>query len=327
MKKSLSLAIRFAVSFGILYYLLRFIPTEKVFETIASVNIGLVVLVILLTQLMTYVSAMKSKTLTDEHNLSLTVGKIFEINYVTQFYGLFLPEVISSGLIRWHKLSTADRKPAEALAAMIFCRYVEVIMFISVGLLFWTFDRRADSNDYLGILFGVSLLGGVVIYYLAFNRKIAQHILGTLTRIQFIPKSLIEKLRKVLLATSHYHGLKRPTLLRVILLNAFKDLIGIICFYLLARSVNIHVDFATIAWVRSIVLLLALLPISVSGFGIQEGSLIFFLGQFGFPTPSVLVFSFLLHLRKFIGGAIGGLIQAGELVISRPNKPEVKKAN
>lgn len=325
MKKIFFWMMRFAVSFGILYYLLKLIPMEKVLETIRSVNIFLVLIVILLTQLLNYISAMKSKILMDEHNMSLSVGKIFIINYVTQFYGLFLPEVVSSGLIRWQKLAKQDRKPAEALASMIFCRFTEIMILLLLGFLFWLFDKSNTSSGYLGLILAVSIIFGIVTYYFIFNRKISIGILNMISKIKFIPKIYFEKFHKLLYATSHYQGLKRATLFKVIGLNVIKDMIGITCFYLLARSVNINVDFISIGWIRSYVNVLSLLPISVSGLGIQEGSLIFLLGSFGHPMQYALVFSFLLYVRKIIGGAIGGLIQAVELLTSPHKKPETNR--
>jgi uncharacterized protein (TIRG00374 family) len=323
-KKILFWILRFVVSFGILCYLLMLIPMEKVLESIRSVKIVLAVIAILFTQLMTYVSAMKSKILTDEHEMSLSVGKIFKINYVTQFYGLFLPEVVSSGLIRWQKLAKPDRKPAEALASMIFSRFTEILVLLCLGLLFWTLDRSSNtSNNYLGLILAICVLSCVVIYYVAFNRNVSIRALGIVSRFNFIPGKYIEKLHKLLYATSHYRTLKKATLFKVIGLNVAKDMIGISCFYMLARSVNINVDILSIAWVRTYVQVLALLPISVSGLGIQEGSLIFLLGSFGYPMQSAVAFSFLLHVRKIIGGGIGGLIQALDLVTTAHKKPEM----
>lgn len=327
MKKSISLTLRFVVSFGILFYLLRFIPTDQVIETIGSVNISLVVVAILLTQVMTYISAIKSKILTDEHNMSLTVGKIFEINYVTQFYGLFLPEVISSGLIRWHKFSTPDRKPAEALASMMFCRFIEITMLLVLGLMFWILDKSSGLNDSLGIILAMLLFVCIVMYYFAFNHKISLLIVNKLNKISFLPKQFIEKIQKLLMATSKYQSLKMASLSKVIGLNVIKDMISILSFYLLARSVNINVEFVSIAWIRSYIQIFSLLPISISGIGIQEGSLIFFLGSFGISTSSAVALSLLFYVRTLFGGAIGGLLQAADLVISNRKKPEVSKVN
>jgi hypothetical protein len=325
MKKVFFWIMRFTVSFGILYYLLKLIPMEKVLETIRSANILLVVIAILLTQLLTYISAMKSKILTDEHNMSLTVGKIFKINYVTQFYGLFLPEVISSGLIRWHKFSTPDRKPAEALASMIFCRFIEITLLLVLGLMFWILDKSSRSNDFLGIILAILLLVCIVIYYVAFSRKISLLILNILNKISFLPKIFVEKIQKVLMATSKYQSLKKSSLFKVIGLNIIKDMISIFSFYLLAISVNINVKFVSIAWIRSYVQIFCLLPISISGIGIQEGSLIYFLGSFGTSTSSAVALSLLFYLRTLIGGAIGGLIQVAELVTSSQKKTEMSK--
>jgi len=294
-------------------------------ETIGSVKVSFVVVSILLTQIMTYISAVKSKILTDEQNMSLTVGKIFEINYITQFYGLFLPEVISSGLIRWHRFSAPDRKPAEALASMIFCRFIEITMLLVLGLMFWILDESSGLNDSLGIILAMLLFVCIVIYYFAFNHKISLLILNKLNKISFLPKQIIEKIQKLLMATSKYQSLKKSSLSKVIGLNIVKDMISIITFYLFARSVNINVEFVSIAWIRSYIQIITLLPISISGIGIQEGTLIFFLGSFGISTASAVALSLLFYLRTLIGGAIGGLIQVADLLISNRKKPEVNK--
>jgi hypothetical protein len=104
-------------------------------------------------------------------------------------------------------------------------------------------------------------------------------------------------------------------------------MISISCFYLLARSVNINAGFVSIAWIRSYIQIFCLLPISISGIGIQEGSLIYFLGPFGTSTSSAVALSILFYVRTLIGGAIGGLIQATDLVISNWKKTEVSKVN
>lgn len=324
-KKIFFFLVRFVVSFGILYYLFTLIPLGKVLETIRIVNVWMVILAVLLTQLMSYVSAMKSKILTDEHNLSLTVGYIFKVNYVTQFFGLFLPEVISSGLIRWHKLSKPDGKPAEAFASMFLCRLTEIFIFLCLGLVFWFLDKTNTSSKLLGVILAVSIVVSVMVYYVVFNRNVSKIIMNVISGCKFIPQIILKKINNVLVATSYYQGLKKVTLFRIVVLNISKDLIGILSIYILALSVKIDVDFISIGWIRSFLLLFALLPISVSSIGIQEGSLVYFLGSFGYSTQSALVLSLLLHLRRLIGGGIGGLIQALELVLTPKDKKEVER--
>ena len=52
--------------------------------------------------------SVRTKTLTDGQDLSLSTLRLFEISCASTFYGLALPGGFSGGIVRWYRLSRPD---------------------------------------------------------------------------------------------------------------------------------------------------------------------------------------------------------------------------
>ena len=54
--------------------------------------------------------------------------------------------------------------------------------------------------------------------------------------------------------------------------------------------------------------LVAFLPISINGFGVREGALVYIFSQFMFPFSESLLLAFLMDIQVLLFGVIGGCI-------------------
>lgn len=327
MKKKIFGIIRATISFGILFYIFRIIPFEEVFLNIYSAKIGYVIIALSILQLNVYVSACKLKILTDKQKMSLSVGKIFKINYITKFYDLFLPQVLSGGVIRWYILSRTDKKPAETLASMVFNRFIEMQILVILGLIFWAMDKPPNSNNIMGMSLLILTIMLFSIHLIIFNKKFADFLLNRLNGITFIPQVLLNKFNKLLLSLGNYHTLSRTALINVLGFTLAKHLFGILSVYLFALSLDISIRFVSIGWIRTILLIICMLPISINGIGLREGSLIFMLGIYGISSTSAVAFSFLLYIGSLLGAVIGGAFIAINLFFPDPKKAEGMEIN
>ena len=81
--------------------------------------------------------------------------------------------------------------------------------------------------------------------------------------------------------------------------------------YLLALTARIEVvDYATAVLLLSAVNLVTVLPISINGLGVREGTVVFLLGQFGVQSERALVLSLLIFAMGLLVGVVGGLFVA-----------------
>ena len=74
---------------------------------------------------------------------------------------------------------------------------------------------------------------------------------------------------------------------------------------------GLAVPFTALGWMRSIAMLVAILPFSVSGLGLREGTLVALLGQRGVPADAALGYSLLVFGITVLSVAlVGGVIEA-----------------
>ena len=79
-----------------------------------------------------------------------------------------------------------------------------------------------------------------------------------------------------------------------------------LCF---ARSLDIELCFVHIGWIRSVVAVLMMRPISFAGLGLREGSLVLLLPPYGVAESDAVALSLLLFANNVAIKLLGGLVE------------------
>ncbi|MCG7848844.1 MAG: flippase-like domain-containing protein [ANME-2 cluster archaeon] len=323
-KKRISWLLKLFISIAILFYIFRIIPVNEVLNSIASANFIYILIALPLVPFIVFLNASKMKILIDKQRMSLSVRHIFDITFITHFYSLFLPGDLTSGVIRWYKLSRPDKKPAEALASVVFNRIIDTIIIVVIGILFWALDKPPNSNYSIGFTLFAILIGLIGIHLSVFNRKISLFLMKHLNSIFRVPETIKKKINKVLISAIQFNNLPRISIFNILGLSLSSHLAGILLFYLFALSLGIQLSFINIGWIRSSVIIITLLPISFSGLGLRDSTLIFMLGLYSISPINAVALSFLLFANDLAKGGIGGLIEARDQFFSY-NVPEINE--
>ena len=93
----------------------------------------------------------------------------------------------------------------------------------------------------------------------------------------------------------------------------------------LVHALSIDVSFLSIAWIRSLMAILILMPISIAGLGIREATFVVALAQFGVPAESALMLSLLFFAKVVLYGLVGGVLEAHRVFFSRTDSAEVPR--
>jgi uncharacterized membrane protein YbhN (UPF0104 family) len=83
------------------------------------------------------------------------------------------------------------------------------------------------------------------------------------------------------------------------------NLVGIAGHFLFAQAVGLSLPIWTIGWIRSAVLALGLLPLSIGGIGVREASLVYLLNLHGASMEQAVTYSALVVLST-LGVALLG---------------------
>jgi len=131
-------------------------------------------------------------------------------------------------------------------------------------------------------------------------------------------KSILQKITKFLFAVSTFSHFPPWELLVIAFIAIVYQLIGIGSYFFLARAVGIELTYIELGWIRSIVLLAAILPLSFAGgLGIREVTLVALMATYGIQVETALAFSLLLFVRGLILGLIGGVIEFVQTLLEK----------
>jgi uncharacterized protein (TIRG00374 family) len=314
MMRWLSWLFKLSVSAGILYYIFTIVPVGEVFTALRSSRIGFFLVALSFMFMANMASSLRMRQLTRCQGMSVSASRIFEINLISSFYGMFLPGSLAGGAVRWRKLYLADKNAGGAFIAIVLSRFLLTTVTVALGVAFWISAGQFHSNRIvglvlLGILTGLLLLQGILVSGIVsspLNADMGGEARGG--------SRLLKQVINVLGALRRYRDLPRIALLRISVLALIEDLLGIMSFYFVSLSVGIDVPLVHLGWVRSFLQLITMVPISFFGIGIQEGTLITLLGNYGVPGAEAVAFSFVLVARSIVIAFAGGMMELRNLL-------------
>ena len=300
--------LRITLSLGFLAGVLAVAPLDEVATVLASaaplpIAIGFALVV---PKLLT--AGLRMLALVRSQGLRLGLGRLIAINLATSFYALFMPGQLVAGAVRWYKLARAEGQPAAALAVVGFSRVIELEVTLAIGLAFWAADPQARQIHAVPALLVAAALALCV----------ACHVLGPPLAGRLPgppegrgwPRRILRAAAAVMAAIGQFRHLSASAQLAAIGYSALTHLLGVVTMALFAWSLGSDLGIATLGWVRSLMAVLLLLPISWAGVGVRELGLAVMLAPFGVAPGMAVSLGLLLSLRALLEGMLGALVEA-----------------
>ena len=265
-----------------------------------------------------YLTALQFKILAKQEDINLGVSQIAAINLSIMFYLIFIPGAFVGSGLRWYKVSQAQGKPTESLAAVAFNRLYDMFLIVIFGLGFWIISGQNNTQAYAVGLVAIFLLIALLwIGVTQISLPISVWIGAAVERTSqgSLTRNGLEKTQKLLAATVVYGEISAWDLIALVIVGAARLLVGLAVFILLARSVGIELPITDMGWIRSVVLLFAFIPFTIAGgLGIREIGLIAMLSTFGISAEVAVAFSLLLLSLTVFYGLVGGGIEAVDAI-------------
>jgi len=308
MSRATKLSLRIVFSLALLGVVLWKIPLGEFLSHLGGVDLLPMFASYLLIPIMGYIDANRTKMMTDLQDMTLSVAHIVRINFITSFYSLFLPGYLAGGVIRWHRLARHDGKPAQALAIVLFGRVISTLVSVAIGFGCWALDVQARAVPLYGLALAALFLMLLFAYWLLFSSSArAKSLADFLLRRRWVPGIVASKLGKVLQSGGRFDQLGARRLGATVGLLIVHELIGITSFYLLAVALDMPLSFISVGWIRCYIMLITLLPLTMMGIGVRDGSLIVLLKTYSIAPALAVSWSTLLLGRTFVLGLLGGL--------------------
>jgi len=312
-------AIRAALTLVILGGLITILGDERLPGIVAEVAIGAfvasfllnVIASIVLPAVVSYLSAKRTE-------VEIGLMRFVVINFTIRFYTLILPRASATG-VRWLKYRKAG-SGAAAAALVVLEKLVQVFTYAVVAATFVFIERDALGGAgpaVVAIAAALVLASGVGLAAL-FTDRIDPLLrpLGFITRLPLIGP-LAER---VVSAVVSQRGWPPREIAALAGWSAVGYGFFVASAWVIADQLAIDVSVPALAWIRGLVFLGTLIPITIAGAGIREAGFVGFLSIYGVDKSTALGFALALFGVQIAIGTVGGLLELTGSLFNRSDR-------
>lgn len=300
---------RLAITVAILAFLATRIDMGDAARATAAIRTPHLVLVLMMVALDRAVMILRWVLLLRASGIPISTGDATRLFLVSSFVGSFLPAGIGADAVRAYGLTrykTQDPGPktpgpktpgSEAVASVAVDRLLGItslVIMALVGLVSWPTNQAPLT---LPLIVGALAAACLAAFWAdAWMRWIIpphRHD-GFLTR----------RALRLTDAVARYRG-RRGVLFHVLAWSIVVQVLRITQAYILGLGLGMTVPLTYFLLFMPLALLLLLLPISISGFGLPQGGIVWMLSPFGMPETQSFALSTLIVLTGLAGNLPG----------------------
>lgn len=234
--------------------------------------------------------------------IDIAPGETLRAYMIGMFSNNFLPTGFGGDATRAIIVGRARSQLSRAGTSVIADRVASVACLVVIGWIALAADPGAVPTSLILGFLAVSVagtLGAVVVAWLLVAG--ARHPLK-----DRLPRRVRASAREIRGTLAGY--LRQPAVLTwTFLLGLVFQTLTVGATWLIARSLGIDLSFALLAVVAPVVLLATVLPISVAGFGVREGSYVVLLSAAGVSTTDATLLSLLTGASLAAASLVGAV--------------------
>ncbi len=297
-RASRSTLVRLGITVAILAYLSTRIDMAEAARAVAAVSRPHLALVLALVAVDRAVMILRWILLLRASGIPIAPRDATRLFLVSSFVGSFLPAGVGADAARAYGLARESTTGSEALASVAVDRLLGVLSLVSmgvVGLVAWAPEGRSDWR----IAAAVIVVGTacVAVFW-------ADQWIRWLVPAHRHERSVTRRVLRLSDAVSRYRN-RRSVLVHVMAWSLVVQLLRITQAYILSLGLGMTVPFSYFVLFMPVGLLVLLLPISVSGFGLPQGMIVWLLRPMGVPDAASFALSTLIVLTGLAGNLPG----------------------
>ncbi len=315
-RRAISVLARAAIAAGILAFLASRIDVARTLEAIRDAPVHSTLGAFALWLVGWWIVSYRLAVLMGAQGVRVGTFGAFEINLSSLFYALALPGGEVTGMaVRVHRLSRTGGRYVTAFLAIALDRTASIAAVTAIGFAFWLLDAHAKpAIARLVLVVGTAVVAAIVGAFVAWRqRRRAPERLRALVSgwLRGTGGGMAERFDVVA-------RLPARTIALLIVVSFVSQVPGIVGYAILAHALALPLSVVTLGWIRSTVMIVTALPISIAGLGVREGLLLVVLRYYGIADHDALAFSLLVFTVTILGvAALGAALEARQWLMPR----------
>jgi uncharacterized protein (TIRG00374 family) len=236
--------------------------------------------------------------------IHLPLWRLTLVYFEAAFFNLFLPTLIGGDIVRGYAIYRITQGHNASIPSILVDRLSGFAALVGIALtaLGLAYGRIRDPQVAV-MLLAVATAFAVLITVLLHDRM--KERVSNLLRIAGLMRFQV-KLQGMVEALQRYRGHRRA-LGQAILLSALLQALIIVTYYLIGASLNLGVPITYFFVYVPLITVAAMLPVSVAGLGVREGSAVYFFAKVGVDSATALTMSLTWFSLTLIVSGLGGL--------------------
>jgi uncharacterized protein (TIRG00374 family) len=294
-----------AVSVGLLAWLLHKAGLQSLGKTAAHADWHWLLAALGFGFLATFVQSRQWQALLRAMNLHRSWLRCLRLVYVGMTFNTVLPTSIGGDVVRATMAANEPSERVRGLTSVVLqrlCNFPGMVLIMAVGVLLTLHERFASHVRPVALLGVVCGVAALVVC--------ATPVLGWLAERRLLQRVKVDKLFREL---HNFRGEGRQLLLASGRGAVFWAC-SVLNWYCFMRAVGIQLSLPLAAVITTTISAITMLPVSVNGYGVREGSFVAFLALPGLATQPAAVAASLCLAGQTLVWAIIGV----PFVLSRP---------
>lgn len=309
-------ALQLTVSIILLGLLFHWIDIGEIKSSLLNAKVSYLLLSLLILTVNRIIMSIKWNLLLRAKEIDISWFEVTKIYYVSNFLGFFLPPTVGTDIVRAYYVAKKKYPLEDIISSILVERFLGFIVLFLFGIagagLFIRLvsDSGFDTQKLFSVIVLISFFG-LFAFFLSFNSysvSLASRLFKFLNsgrRVGVVGR----KLKKAYQSYLKYRSEKR-ILMIFFLLTCFELFTCILRSYTVAIAINASVSLSYFFAFIPIILVLIRLPISIHGFGINEGGFAYFLSLFGVSETLGFSVGIIDHFVVLVGILPGAIFYA-----------------
>ncbi|MDH7512784.1 MAG: lysylphosphatidylglycerol synthase transmembrane domain-containing protein [Clostridiales bacterium] len=305
-RKHLSLVLKLVFSLAILIFILTTQTSVKdILVKLKGVNLIWLLISFSLHAFGLFASAVRWQILARAQGDDIPLGYLAKSYLVGTFFNNFLPTRFGGDVVRIWDGSRYSKSLLKSSAIVLVERFTGIIvlfLFAVLASLSRIDMARRIPVIWVSLLLGLMGLAIIFAFFAPFSRRLLMALPG---------RGLLDKVRQQILefreTILHYRTQKGPFLLATFW-ALLLQLNVIVYYFLIGKALHLKIHFIDYFIFIPIVLVIQLIPVTINGLGLREGSYIEIFKFYGISADTAFSFSIIDVAFVLIIGLAGGVI-------------------
>ena len=298
---TIKLIVKIIITIVLIYILLARTDIETIKQIIPKTNFYLFSLASVVFFARNIFAAWRWHVLLKAKYYDVSIGRLTRLYFIGYFFSFFLPTVVGGDIARGYYLYSDGVSKKEAISSIVIERVLGVLamtLFALFSVLFWFSIINSDLIKIIVIVPSIIFLIFLLLFYygkIGLSSKLQD---GTARKLTSLIR-LIHSLKS--------YGKRPDILILAFLMSLLFQFFGVIATYFIALSIQSNTEFIYFLMLLPIVWFVSLLPISLNGLGVREGTFVFLFVVIGMTKETAITISGLFLLQTIAQGLLGGV--------------------